>query len=404
MVKTIIKPIMRIILEDCPEDLKPEFKEQDKVYRFPNGSEIQIAGTDNGNAENLRGGYSHLCILDEAGFMDDLEYIVNSRLLPTTDTTGGRLILTSTPNDKDPNHEFHEAFVFPMMAEERLVKYTIYDSPMLDEKGIKRIISRYAGGEANPKFQCEYLCEIPRSSELTVVPEFTREKEAEIVVEDFELPPFYDGYVSMDVGFRDLTVALFAYYDFKNATLMIIDELVMNGPEMTTQALAEEIRHKEKLRYYNEMTDEVKKPFLRIMDNDLKLINDLAVLHDITFIATKKDNKEAAVNNARIWIQNNKVKIHSRCKHLIYHTRSAMWNKSRNAFEHLKDTPGGEIRGGHADALDAFVYLVRNVLESKNPYPVNYGRLSGRNVFDSGKTKEETGMMDMMKAILNIKK
>lgn len=405
MVKTIIKPIMREILNDCPDELKPEWKEQDKVYSFPNGSEIQIAGTDNGNAENLRGGAAHLLICDEAGFMDDLDYVVNSILLPTTDTTNGRLVLTSTPNYKDPSHEFHESFVFPMEAEDRLIKYTIHESPMVDDKRIQKIISRYPGGAENPKFRCEYLCEIPRSAEFSVIPEFDGEVKETSVCDEIKVPPYYDSYVSMDVGFKDLTVALFGYYDFREAQLVILDELVMNGPEMTTDRLAEEIRHYESKLFVNELTNEQIPPYMRIMDNDLKLINDLSRLHNISFVATKKDNKEAAVNNLRMWVQQGKIRIHSRCKHLIYHLRNAQWDKNRKKFVHLKDSPNGDIRGGHADALDALIYLVRNILESKNPFPDGYGRINGSDVFDFHlKDQKNKGIMDVMKSIMNIKK
>jgi len=277
-VRRIIQPIMRDIFKDAPEELKAVYNTQEKAYRFNNGSEIQISGTDSGNAESLRGGSAELLICDEAGFMTDLDYVVNSILLPTTDTTDGRLLLTSTPNYKDPMHEFHESFVFPMEAEGRLIKYTVYDSPMVDENRIKKIIARYPGGESNQKFRCEYLCEIPRSSELTVIPEFNEELKSQIVTSNVDMPPFFDPYVSMDVGFRDLTVAIFGYYDFRNAKLVILDELVMNGPEMTTDRLAEEIKKKEKMRFYNEKFEEEVPTYLRVMDNDLKLINDLSRL------------------------------------------------------------------------------------------------------------------------------
>lgn len=403
MVSTIIKPIMRIILADCPEDLKPEWNSQDKVYRFPNGSEIQIAGTDNGNAENLRGGYANLLICDEAGFMDDLDYVVNSILLPTTDTTDGRLILTSTPNYKDPQHEFHESFIFPAEAEGRLVKYTVYDSPMVDEAKIEKIIARYPGGVNNAKFRCEYLCEIPRNTEATVVPEFLPLRE-EIVTEDIEKPPFYDAYVSCDVGFRDLTVALFGYYDFRKAQLVVLDELVMNGVDMTTDRLAEDIKHKEELHFWDDELDEPKKPFLRVMDNDLKLINDLGKLHQIYFMPTDKMGKEGAINTVRMWVHSGRVKIHPRCKHLIYHLASAQWDRGRNKFKHLKDSVSGDVAGGHADALDAFIYMVRNIMESRNPYPSDFGEARGANIFKSPRKKSENGTIkDVINKILNIK-
>lgn len=406
MVSNIIRPIMREILKDCPIEMKPEWKSQEKIFIFPNGSEIQIAGTDSGNAESLRGGYAHLLICDEAAFMGDLDYVVESILLPTTDTTDGKLILTSTPNYKDPQHEFHESYVFPLEAENRLIKYTLDDSPMVTANKIKKIESRYIGGRSNPKFRCEYLCEIPRSSELTVVPEFTSETKTALIVNEIQKPPFFDPYVSMDVGFKDLTVALFAYYDFKRAKLVVLDELVMNGPEMTTEALAANVTIKEELRFKDENFSEQVPVFLRVMDNDLKLINDLSRLHNMQFIATAKDNKEAAINNLRMWVQNERIEIHSRCVHLIYHLENAQWDKNRKKFKHLKDSPSGEVRGGHADALDSLIYLVRNVVESKNPYPGNYGQLEGSNVFSSGRAQhnKNNNIKDFFTNILNIKK
>ena len=62
MVKTIIQPIMNEIFRDCPPEMKPEFKYNDYMYSFPNGSQIQMSGTDNGHHENLRGGKSDLWI------------------------------------------------------------------------------------------------------------------------------------------------------------------------------------------------------------------------------------------------------------------------------------------------------------------------------------------------------
>lgn len=403
MVKTIIKPIMREILKDCPEDLKPEWKENDKIYTFPNGSEIQIAGTDNGSAEGLRGGYAQLLICDEAGFMTDLEYVINSIMLPTTDTTDGKLILTSTPNYKDPQHEFHTEFVFPLDAEERLIKYTLYESPMVDEDKIQKIISRYPGGVENPKFRCEYLCEIPKLTENTVIPEYGYNKH-EIIIDDISLPDHFDAYVAADIGFRDLTVVLFGYYDFMNAQLVILDELVINGPEMTTDELAKRIKQKEELRFHLDSINMPVAPYLRIMDNDLKLINDLVRLHNIHFIATKKDNKEAQINQVRLWVHQGKVKIHKRCKHLRYHLENAQWDKHRKSFIQLKDTPNGEIRGGHCDALDALIYLIRNINEGRNPFPEDYNKLRGPGIFQSLHKPAPSKLQDLMDTIMGKKK
>ena len=405
MVENSIKPIMRDLIKDCPEHLRPEWIPSEKRYKFPNGSEIQIAGTDNGNYNSLRGGASSICIVDEAGFCDDLETVVYSVLAPTTDTTGGKIFLASTPNDEDPMHDFHKHFVFPAEAEGNLLKLTIYDSPLLDEKQIERIISRYPGKTDNPKFRCEYLVEIPKSTEYTVVPEFYANKE-NIIIKEYTPPPHYHAYVSMDVGFRDLTAVLFAYYDFKEATLYVIDEFITNGPEMTTDFLADSIKHKESILFFNKDTQEKIPPYLRVMDNDLKLINDLSRLHQLYFIPTAKDKKQVAINQLRMWFHNGRIKIHEKCKHLIYHTEHALWSKSKDDFLRLQDSPSGEVRGGHADSLDSLIYLVRNLSEFANPYPDGFGNLKGPNVFSSPfkKTSEDPETKELVHAILNIRK
>lgn len=365
MIRKITKTAMRTILESCPKHLQPEFNTQEKTWVFPNGSEIQLAGTDAGNAENLRGSTALLCIVDEAGFCDDLEYVVNGILFPTTTTTNGKIVLASTPNFNEPAHDFHEKFVIPLQAEGRVVKYTIDESPLLSETQIKRIESRYPGGRTNLQFRCEYLCELVKSSESMVIPEFL-EKESIIVTDKIDLPYTYDAYVSMDIGFKDLTVALFAVYDFRNAMVYILDELVMFGPSMTTSVLAARLADKEKENFVDAQGDYVG-TYMRIADNDLKLINDLYQQHGLLFFPTKKDHKEGAINNARIWIQETRIRIHPRCKTLIYHLKTAQWNKNRTDFLRIRDNEASGLLGGHADGISALFYLIRNVQTGKKP-------------------------------------
>lgn len=351
MVKDVIVPLLRIILADAP----PEFAfdkiwSSDNKLTLPNGAMLAIAGTDNGNADNLRGAYAHLIVVDEAGFMDDLKYAVQTVLLPQLDSTSGKLLMTSTPNFYNPQHDFHTLYVRPQEASGRLKKFTIYDSPHLTAQEIEKIIARYDKGVDDPVFRCEYLVEIPNNVESSVVPEFYENRDS-IIVNEMELPAFVDTYVSGDVGVKDLTVYLFGYYDFITATLHIMDEWVMNGMEMTTTVIAEAIKLKEEMRF-TDINGFERTPLRRVMDNDLKLIIDLNKLHGLNFMATKKDNKAAAVNNLRVLIQEGRLKIHSRCKHLIYHLQNVTWkeNGTGKEFKHLSDSIDGDVKGGHADA------------------------------------------------------
>lgn len=389
--KNIIKKTMRAILEDCPPEIKPQWKEADKVFVFPNGSEIQLAGSDNKNYDNIRGGTCDLWIVDEAGFCDDLETVVYSVLAPTTTMTKGRGILSSTPDPDDPEHDFIKKFVEPAKLKDKLFKYTLHENPQLTKAEIQEIIDRYVGGEKNAKFRAEYLCEIVRNIENTVIPEFTDEVEAEIVRE-WEKPKFFDTYLAMDIGGKDFTVVLFAYYDFLNNKLIIEDEFVMRDKQ-NTETIAKNVNNK-----CQTLWDE-KPPYLMFADNNnIILLNDLRLYHGLNFIPTRKDNKEAQINQVRLKIQRGEIIINPRCKTLIAHIKHASWAKSNKngykQFAHGSD-------GGHYDALDALIYLVRNVVFGKNPYPSGYGGITSDTGFIR---KEPESGFDAIAKIFKIRK
>jgi len=408
MVVNVMMPRVRDVIADCPEDIKPHWYPSEKKWKFPNGSEIQVAGTEGGAYDAIRGGSADLCIVDEAGFCSELETVVFSVLAPTTDTTGGSIYLASTPNDKNPNHDFHEFFVYPMEVAKTLLKLTWEDSPMVDEKQRAKILRRYPGGMDNIKFRCEYLCEIPNVTESNVIPEFAKVEE-DIVV-DVDVPDHCDFYTSLDVGFVDLSVALFGYYDYGNARLVITDELVMNGIEMTTDKLHKEIIHKEEINFVDGNGLE-QKAYLRIMDNDLKLINDLSRFYGMNFIPTEKHNKDQAVDTVRRWVEAERVIISPKCVNLIYHVKYAQWHLTRagtftGKFKHLKGNDSAGLLKSHADALDALIYMIRNIQNTKNPFPNGYGLNINKDTFISPKWKKknESQATDFMKKLLNIKK
>jgi hypothetical protein len=388
MAKKMLLPVMRKILEDCPKDIKPEYMTAEKVFRFPNGSEIQISGTDNGSIENLRGGDSHLNLVDEAGFCSDLTYGVRSVLGPTTKITRGRTILISTPS-RSENHEFIQDWVLPYQIENRIKVFTIFDNPNLTQEAIAEALSEYPMGEKDASFRREYLCEITRSAENNILPSLTSENEKIIVTDQYQIPAFKDCYVSMDIGGSDLTAIVFGYYDYLNATTVIQDELIF-GKDVNTKAIAEAVRAKEIELWKNPIDESPIPPYLRVADNNnLILLTDLQRDYGITFIPTRKDNREAAINTLDVAISQHKIIINPKCKHVLYHMKFAEWNRQRDKFKQLKDSPTGEIKGGHADALAATIYLHRNIIKSKNPYPLGYGEMSGSSVFQSQLKKEQ---------------
>lgn len=380
--KRNIFPEIKKIFADCPKDIQPELKVADLEVRFKNGSVIQLAGCDNSNIENIRGGNSNLNIVDEAGFADDLTYAVRSVLGPTVKLTKGRTILVSTPS-RSENHEFIQDWVLPYMAENRIKVFSIYDNPQFTDAIIQDALEDYPEGENDPGFRREYMCEIIRDTEKTILPSFTAQKEKLLVTADYERPVYCDKYVSLDIGGVDLTAILFGFYDYENATLVIEREFVCDGTT-NTAVLAENILRIEKELWTNPIDKSVEVPYKRIADNNNAiLLTDLQKLHGLTFTKTKKDKKHAALNALDVTIQQDRIIIHPSCEHLLYHMKMAEWNNAQTQFKRLKDSPSKKIRGGHADCLDALLYLHRNIVKSHNPFPSGYGKLSGPNIFTS---------------------
>lgn len=378
-IKRAVKTSISQIIEDCPGHLRPVFKTQDWIYSFSNGSEIQLAGTDNGNHESLRGGRSNLCIVDEAGFCDELAYVVNSVLMPTTLTTKGKMILVSTPS-KSPDHQFITEYMTPALFNEKLIIKTIYDNPLIDQETINNIVKGYADGIHSTEFRREYLCEVITEKDSAVLPEFDKTLQEEIIKE-WERPPFFDTYVSMDIGFKDLTFVVFAYFDFRHNKVIIEDEIVINGPKMTTEKLAAAIKAKEKELWTHPISGETMKIYRRVCDNEPILINDLKQDYSLPFEATRKDDADAALNNLRVYLSQRKIIINPRCKTLIKHLAGATWNKARDNYLRSPDM-------GHYDGVDAMKYLMRNIVWSHNPYPANYGYEGDNWFFQQKQTKD----------------
>ena len=341
MVTSYVRPLFYEITVDCPKEILPTYKTKENIYKFYNGSEIQLAGTDNGNADRIRGGNAHLCILDEVGFIDDLDYVVNSVLLPTTTMTKGKIVMASTP-PKSPDHPF---IGFIKRAEESgsYIRKTIYDNPRLNKEEIEDIAAS-VGGFDTVDFKREYLAELVISEDDAVVPEFTDKLQQEIVKEVVR-PPMADTYVAMDIGGSDLTAIIFGFYDFITATIVIQDELIFNRRVLTDE-IATAVQNKE-MELWG-----FKKPLLRVADNNnVILLNDLGIKHGLHFMPTLKDDKIAQLNNMRMMLKRKKIIIDPKCRTLISHLKGATWNKQRTSYTRSADkghydlcfTPGNRV-------------------------------------------------------------
>ena len=402
MIKTIVRPLVETILETCPQDLKPKLKESDYIYYFPNGSELQMAGADSGHAEKLRGGDSSLILVDEAGSIDKLKYIIQSVLIPTTLLTKGKLILASTP-PVESEHDFL-SYIEESQLNNTITKKTINDNPRLTPQDIEDA-KKEMGGEHTDGYRREYLCEIIKDGNSSVIPEFDDELIKEIVKEHNK-PPFYDCYVAMDLGFKDYTALVFGYYDFRKALIVIEDELLIDFKQsnMNLKKLGELIKHKEEALWTNVMTNETRKPSLRVSDIDYIVLQELynATHGLISFTPATKTDKESTINNLRTLLSSRKIVIHPRCTNLIRHLQNVKWNKTKQSF-------GRSAENGHYDLVDALLYFIRHISVSRNPYPVNFNLNSSdmfvydKNRYDQRLASQGSSYSDVFKQIFNVK-
>jgi hypothetical protein len=198
---------------------------------------------------------------------------------------------------------------------------------------------------------------------------------------ELEVPEYRDCYVSADPGwFPDLFAVLGAYRDFRRAITVIEDELEFSKP--TTEDVAkgneelgmrgiqqmEEQRwaaHFERMRM--EGRPDEARPYKRVSDVALQIICDLNRLHGLEFLPTRKDEKDAQVNETRLIVKHRQIAIHPRCKKLRAHLKAGIKTKNGKDWERIEGF-------GHFDFIDALVYLIRNIDTQHNPYPaVPYG-------------------------------
>lgn len=355
--EALILPSFDAVLDDCPDDLRPIWKSSKSKFLFPNGSEIALIGLDR-KPNGLRGQHGiDLIILEEAGFISKLESIYRSVIVPiTTHRPNCKIVLISTP----PESLDHYFWTFVDRAEQSgsLSVFTIDENPMLKPADIKRLENEM-GGRESTQFQREYLCKRVAEASRMVVPEF-----ADAHIQEVTRPAYFEYLLkshALDSGVRDLTVGLFAYYDFLSSKLIIEDELVLRGREVLTQNIFDQTVNTETSLKYAKVT--------RHADNDnlilIQDLNHLGATKAMHWSPTRKDAVEASVNLVRTWLSQGRVLIHPRCKTLIGTLRTALWNKTRTDF-HRSETYG------HADAVMALVYLLRNVDQSTNPIPQTF--------------------------------
>ena len=355
--RQFVQPTFAWVDSRLPERFRPRFDRQDNTWHWPNGARCHL-----GSAETMQdvevqvGTGCDLAILDEAGKIRSelLKHLHLSVLLPQFLTTGGRCIVPSTPAIS-PAHYLTE-IVARAQAENAMVRFTIDDCDHVPKDEIDALIAEL-GGPSSTNVRRELYCEHVAERSRLIVPEWIDVRD-ECVAES-PVPDFRDWYVAADFGFEDLTVILWAWYDFAKAQLVIERELAMHQASgidvgIAARAIEAELG--------------ITKAF-RVADAPTQLLADLMhPMHGpgIAFAPAIKDDADAAMNQLRMLIQKKRIRVHPRCRTLISHLNYGTWNERRTSFDR---EPGF----GHWDAIDALKYLSRIVDWKRNPIPADFG-------------------------------
>jgi len=367
--ESFILPNFDQVLDTCPEEIRPVWKSSKSRFIAPKTmGTLDLIGLDR-KPNGLRGQHNvDLIVLEEAGFISKLEQIYKSVIIPiTTHRPKSRIAVISTP----PESLDHFFWTLVDIAESKgaLTVLTIYDNPMITPEQIDRL-AEAMGGKNSTQFRREMMCERVSEESRMVLPEFRTERHVREGQRD-EYFPFYLKSSSLDSGVRDLTVQLFAYYDWKRAKVVIEDEMVMGGRDVLTSRIFSRTREIESALDYKKVRRHADNDNLILLQDLNKLANDAKVESghadaQVHWVPTRKDSLEASINLVREALTLDQLEIHPRCKHLIGTCKTALWNKQRT------DLQRSEVYG-HADAIMALVYLLRNIDKHTNPIPRTYG-------------------------------
>jgi hypothetical protein len=414
----IVVPTFETLRATMPEDVRPVLSEQKGTITSPNDSTLVFAGTDNEQFDRLRGPKAHLIMLDESAFYADLE-AVERALLPQLNTTNGLTLYFSSP----PESSAHPWVQRDAAAQARgnWSRATIYDSPRylpetvaaIERAEAERLGLTVEALKATTYWRREFEALIVTEEQRAAVPAWTDEAAAELVGE-WVRPGHFDGYVSADPGGGgDPHATLFGYHDPSSNSVTVEDELELRSATAHVGLWAQAIRDKEAalwgvdrwegtlsgatrewlvahrldkefLRVHSETAP--RQPYLRVGDNDPTLTRDMALQHGLAVLPSEKHDKWVWVDTLNQLIRERRVRIHPRCVRLLEQLRSTLWNRTRSQWERTDRD--------HGDLVDCLVYLVRNVVWSRDcrpAPPVDRGLVMAQQVVQ-GKTTGLEGL------------
>jgi PBSX family phage terminase large subunit len=316
------------------------------------GGIVHCIGVNNSGAENrIQGGSVRWVYMDEPTTYPKSGFdMLSSRARSEADDGYVRpMPILMTLNPDDELHYIKTDLIDRGGDDTNYWQFSFSDNPRMSQELIDTYRNQYTGAFLMRMVEGKWVGD----PEKKIIPEFDDACEKRVVCE-WPRPTRFHPLAALDPGVEDFTAYLVGYYDFKAAKVVIEGEWV--GRQKTTQEITEAIKALE-AEIFPGMAISA-----RWSDTSSQLIMDICRLHDTFISATRKDEKEAQLNNLRVLFVQGKIIINPRCKTLIRHLKSGQWNANKTSFARTD-------HDGHYDCIDALMYFIRNVDMTTNPYP-----------------------------------
>lgn len=393
----ILVPILEAISADAPSDCAGRYDGQAGRWILPNGAFIQIFSAETKKlCERGRGPSSILNIVDEAGFVDLLEYLLDSIFGPQLrrvhrvegSFVGMTLLCSTTPYT--PTHPFC-VVADAALGAGAYARRTIYDSGFETPEQVDQYVREEAAKKhleverfkATSTFRREFMSERVVDADAVVFPEFAEVQDK--VVKEWPRPIGFDQFIykrtAIDPGgTRDPTGILSGYVDFTNGKVVIEGERLM--PKPNTQDIAEAIVELETELWGdppppaegNRFSDRhrVSRP---VDDPTGRVTLDLWELNGLHVEQAVKNDRNASIGLIRTWLVDGTLVISPSCTGLIRQLHTSLHNRTKKDFERNSE--------GHCDLAAALMYFCRGLSLSTNPYPLDFDKLTGRTLPDN---------------------
>lgn len=381
-----ILPNFRVLLETCPNDLRPVWHKADGLWHFPTtGSEIHIAGCeDEMKADRLRGDGADLFVIDEAGSIDPLRYVYRSIALWMVADRGGRIIMPSSPARRY-DHPFTEYSRLAAAGDGGYARRTVYDSKWPD--ALIEELAEECGGTETAAWKREALAEDVIDEEIVLLPAF--DPDVHVASEPIERPEWALCYTVGDAGwYPDFFAILWGWVDYERAKLVVKADWL--GHNAGTKELADVWHAGEEEHFHgikrwdgSEILQQwgpppppadgvfrpdkpgpvvgKHRPFARILDGEPRLRSDLSREDGISFAPANNVDPDAQFHKLNRDFADMKIEIDPAATAVIAHTQAA--HRGRNGKLARSDVHG------HYDAMRALAYFSVMAVRHVDPRP-----------------------------------